>query len=152
MKDLVTMNVSHIRHIVEREPNLSTALGMEFLDTPDADSCQARMRVDARNRQPFGFLSGGATLALAENLAGVGSSALCPGKACVGINVSGNHVKAVSEGDTVTATAHIVQKGNTLHVWHVDIRNSAGELISTVSVTNYIISSKAADNTHKKAE
>ena len=140
------MNISNIRRIIEREPNLSTALGMQFLDTPDADSCQATMRVDERNRQPFGFLSGGASLALAENLAGVGSSALCPGKICVGINVSGNHVKAVTEGDTVTATAHIVQKGNTLHVWHVDIHNSAGELISTVSVTNYIVTGKAASD------
>lgn len=65
----------------------------------------ARMKVDERNRQPFGFLSGGASLALAENLAGVASSALCPGSACVGIEVSGSHVKAVAEGDTVTARA-----------------------------------------------
>lgn len=97
---------------------------------------------DERNRQPFGFLSGGASLALAENLAGVGSSALCPGKICVGINVSGSHVKAVAEGDTVTALAHLVQKGRKLHVWNVEINNSAGELISLVSVTNYIVSPK----------
>ena len=137
------MNVSKIRAIVEREPNLSTALGMRFLDTPEPDSCQATMRVDERNRQPFGFLSGGATLALAENLAGVGSSALCPGRICVGINVSGSHVRAVAEGDTVKATARIVQKGNSLHVWQVDIHDSAGELISTVHVTNYIITPKS---------
>ena len=42
------------------------------------------MRVDERNRQPFGFSSGGATLALAENLAGVGSLALCPDDISVG--------------------------------------------------------------------
>lgn len=133
------MNVSAIRSVVEHEPNLSTALGMHFIDTPEPDMCQATMRVDERNRQPFGFLSGGATLALAENLAGVGSAALCPGQICVGINVSGNHVKAVAEGDTVTATARILQQGRVLHVWHVDIHNSAGELISTVTVTNYVV-------------
>lgn len=102
----------------------------------------ARMHVDERNRQPFGFLSGGASLALAENVAGVGSSALCPGCACVGIEVSGSHVKAVSEGDTVTACAHLLNRGKTLHVWQVDIRDTAGELISSVRVTNYIISHK----------
>ena len=99
----------------------------------------ARMKVDERNRQPFGFLSGGASLALAENVAGVGSTSLCPGCACVGIEVSGSHVKAVSEGDSVTAYARLQHCGNTLHVWQVDIRNSADELISTVRVTNYII-------------
>ena len=99
----------------------------------------ARMKVDERNRQPFGFLSVGASLALAENVAGVGSSSLCPGCACVGIEVSGSHVRAVCEGDTVTAYAHLLNKGRTLHVWQVEIKNTAGELISSVRVTNYIV-------------
>ena len=136
------MNVDKINQIISSKPNLSTALGMEFFSTPEDDTCMARMKVDERNRQPFGFLSGGASLALAENVAGVGSSALCPGCACVGIEVSGSHVKAVSEGDTVTACAHLLNRGKTLHVWQVDIRDTAGELISSVRVTNYIISHK----------
>lgn len=136
------MNVDHIKEIIEKRPNLSTTLGMRFISTPDDDICMATMKVDKRNRQPFGFLSGGASLALAENLAGVGSSALCPGKICVGISVSGDHVKAVEEGETVTALAHLVSKGRKLHVWDVQISNSSGELISTVHVTNYIITPK----------
>jgi len=123
-----------------RQQGLSETLGMEFLSTPEPDTCAARMHVDERNRQPFGFLSGGASLALAENVAGVGSLALCPGKICVGINVTGSHVKAVLEGDTVEATARLLHKGKTLHVWHVTICNEAGELISTVQVTNYVMS------------
>lgn len=133
------MDVESIKELINATPNLSTALGMEFLSTPEDDTCVARMKVDERNRQPFGFLSGGASLALAENVAGVGSTSLCPGCACVGIEVSGSHVKAVSEGDSVTAYARLQHRGNTLHVWQVDIRNSADELISTVRVTNYII-------------
>ena len=142
------MNVDRIKEIIEKSPNLSTALGMHFFSTPDDDMCMATMKVDERNRQPFGFLSGGASLALAENLAGVGSSALCPGKICVGVSVSGDHVKAVEEGDTVTALAHLVSKGRKLHVWDVQINNSNGELISTVHVTNYIITPK--DKKEKK--
>jgi len=99
----------------------------------------ARMKVDERNRQPFGFLSGGATLALAENVAGVGSSALCDDCACVGVEVSGSHMKAVSEGDTVTAYARLLHKGSKLHVWQVEIRDTSGEMISSVRVTNFII-------------
>ena len=133
------MDVERIKEIINASPNLSTALGMEFISTPEDDTCLARMKVDERNRQPFGFLSGGASLALAENVAGVGSSSLCPGCACVGIEVSGSHVKAVSEGDSVTAYARLQHRGKTLHVWQVDIRNTADELISTVRVTNYII-------------
>ncbi len=133
------MDVEQIKQIINEKPNLSTALGIEFISTPEGDTCMARMQVDERNRQPFGFLSGGASLALAENVAGVGSSALCPGCACVGIEVSGSHVKAVCEGDTVTAYARLLSQGTTLHVWQVDVRNSADELISSVRVTNYVV-------------
>ena len=133
------MNVEKIKAIIDAKPNLSTALGMEFIPTPEDDTCMAKMKVDERNRQPFGFLSGGASLALAENLAGVGSSSLCPGCACVGIEVSGSHVKAVVEGDTVTAYGRLQHQGRMLHVWQVDIKDSADNLISTVRVTNFII-------------
>lgn len=136
------MNVDSIKEIIEKRPNLSTALGMTFISIPDDDMCMATMKVDERNRQPFGFLSGGASLALAENVAGVGSTALCPGKICVGISVSGEHVKAVAEGDTVTALAQLVSKGRKLHVWDVKITDSSGDLISTVHVTNYVITPK----------
>ena len=56
------MDVEVINNIIKEKPNLSTALGMEFLSTPEDDTCMARMKVDERNRQPFGYLSGGATL------------------------------------------------------------------------------------------
>lgn len=133
------MDIERVKELRLKQDGLSKILGMEFLSTDDPDTCQARMKVDERNRQVFGFLSGGATLALAENLAGVGSMTLCPDKICVGINVSGSHVKAVLEGDTVTATARILHKGKTLHQWHVEINNEKGELISSVEITNFIM-------------
>ena len=136
------MNIEKQKAVIEKQGGLSKTLNMEFLSTEEPDTCMARMKVDERNRQPFGFLSGGASLALAENVAGVGSSALCPGCACVGIEVSGSHVKAVAEGDTVTAFARLLHKGTTRHVWNVDIRDTSGDLISNVRVTNYVIQSK----------
>ena len=139
------MNIEHIKEKINKLPNLSTALGMEFISTPEPDTCMARMKVDERNRQPFGFLSGGASLALAENLAGVGSLTLCPGKISVGINVSGSHLIAVEEGDIVTATARIMHKGRTLHQWLVEIRNAAGELVCSVQVTNYVLHTRKDD-------
>ena len=122
-----------------KNDGLSKTLGIEFFSTPAPDTVGARLEVNPTNSQPFGFLSGGASLAMAENLAGVGSLALCPDKICVGINVSGNHVRSVLEGDTVTAIARIIYKGRTLHTWQVDLTNSEGKLISTVTVTNYIM-------------
>ena len=133
------MNIERQIEIIKKQDGLSNTLGMEFISTPEPDTLMARMKVDKLNRQAFGFLSGGASLALAENAAGVGSMALCPGRICVGISVSGNHVRAVREGDMVTAYAKLQYKGRTLHEWQVDIKKREGELVSTVHVTNYVI-------------
>jgi uncharacterized protein (TIGR00369 family) len=133
------MNIESQKEIITHQEGLSNTLAMEFISTPEPDTCMARMKVDGLNRQPFGFLSGGATLALAENLAGVGSMALCPDKISVGINVHGNHVRSVMEGDTVTAYAHLMSKGRTLHVWQVDVKDGHDQLVSTVQVTNYVM-------------
>ena len=135
------MNIDEIVKRISKTDGLSKTLGMKFISTPEPDTIMATMKVDERNRQPFGFLSGGASLALAETLAGAGSATLCPDKICVGIQVSGSHVRAVPEGDTVTALARIVHQGQTLHVWNVDITDDQGRLVSTAHVTNYILSS-----------
>lgn len=87
------MDVEKIAAHLENEDGLSRTLGMQFMSTPEPDTLMGKMTVDDRNKQPFGFLSGGATLALAENVAGVGSMGLCPGKMALGINVSGSHVE-----------------------------------------------------------
>ncbi len=133
------MDVEKIKKTLSESHNLADSLGMQFLSTPDEDSCIAKMVVNESNCQPYGYLSGGASLALAETLAGVGSAALCPDNVCVGINVSGHHVKAVKVGDTVTAKATIVQNGRALHVWNVELTDTQGDLVSTVVVTNYVV-------------
>lgn len=133
------MDVEKIKKTLSESHNLADSLGMQFLSTPDEDSCIAKMVVNESNCQPYGYLSGGASLALAETLAGVGSAALCPDNVCVGINVSGHHVKAVKVGDTVTAKATIVLNGRALHVWNVELTDTQGDLVSTVVVTNYVV-------------
>lgn len=145
------MNIDEVVKRISNTDGLSKTLGMHFISTPEPDTLQATMKVDERNRQPFGFLSGGASLALAENLAGIGSLALCPGQIAVGINVSGTHVVAVNEGDTVTAYGKLVHKGRTLHTWEVQIKNSKEDLICTVQVTNYVFTPKK-DYSCKNAE
>ena len=121
------MNINKVWEHIKGEDGLSHTLGMEFISTPEDDTLKARMAVDDRNKQPFGFL------------AGVGSMALCPGMMAMGINVHGNHVKAMPYGGTVTAYGKLIHKGRTLHVWNIDIKNDDNELISSVQVTNYVI-------------
>ncbi len=104
---------------------------------------EATMPVDQRTRQPFGILHGGATLALAETVAGLGSMVICnPDEFVVGMQVSGNHISSAHEGDTVRAVATIVHKGRSSHVWNVDVFTSTGKLVSSIRVMNSVLKRK----------
>lgn len=107
------------------------------------DRIEATMPVDYRTRQPFGILHGGATLALAETVAGLGSMVICnPDEFVVGMQVSGNHISSAHEGDTVRAVATIVHKGRSSHVWNVDVFTSTGKLVSSIRVMNSVMKRK----------
>ena len=114
-------------------------LGIQYTYASD-ERVEAPMPVDYRTRQPFGILHGGATLALAETVAGLGSMIICePDEIVVGMQVSGNHISSAHEGDTVRAVATIVHKGRSSHVWNVDVFTSTNKLVSSIRVVNSVI-------------
>ena len=114
-------------------------LGIQYTYASD-ERVEATMPVDYRTRQPFGILHGGATLALAETVAGLGSMIICePDEIVVGMQVSGNHISSALEGDTVRAVATIVHKGRSSHVWNVDVFTSTNKLVSSIRVVNSVI-------------
>ena len=114
-------------------------LGIQYTYASD-ERVEATMPVDSRTRQPFGILHGGATLALAETVAGLGSMIICESdEIVVGMQVSGNHISSAHEGDTVRAVATIVHKGRSSHVWNVDVFTSTNKLVSSIRVVNSVI-------------
>ena len=114
-------------------------LGIQYTYASD-ERVEATMPVDYRTRQPFGILHGGATLALAETVAGLGSMIICePDEIVVGMQVSGNHISSAHEGDTVRAVATIVHRGRSSHVWNVDVFTSTNKLVSSIRVVNSVI-------------
>ena len=79
-------------------------LGMIITDVGD-DYVRGTMPVDARTRQPFGLLHGGASVALAESLGSTaGNLCLGEGEIAVGLDINANHLRAVTSG-LVTGTA-----------------------------------------------
>jgi Cof subfamily protein (haloacid dehalogenase superfamily) len=114
-------------------------LGIQYTYASE-DRVEATMPVDERTRQPFGILHGGATLALAETVAGLGSMILCqPDEIVVGMQVSGNHVSSAREGDTVRAVGTIIHKGRSSHVWNIDVFTSTDKLVSSIRVVNSVL-------------
>ena len=129
------------QNLPDLKGSMGEHLGIKFI-TMEEGKVVATMPVDHRTCQPFGILNGGASLALAEMVAGHGSVPLCaPGDMPCGIQVSDNHVEMVKveEGGIVTATGTMVHRGRTTHIWNVDITNQAGKLISTARIVNQIV-------------
>ena len=118
---------------------LMGALGIQYTYA-SAERVEATMPVDHRTRQPFGILHGGATLALAETVAGLGSMVACqPDGFVVGMQVSGNHISSAHEGDTVRAVCTPVHLGRSSHVWNVDVFTSTDKLVSSIRVVNSVM-------------
>ena len=123
--------------------SMENHLGIVFLPTDEDGTTHAEMPVDHRTCQPYGTLNGGASLTLAESLAGYSSWAHCaPNEIPMGMQVSGNHISPVRVGNKVHATGRLVHKGSTTHIWDVTITTPEGRLVSSVRVVNYIIRKK----------
>lgn len=121
------------------EGTMMGTLGIEYLEVRDG-YVYARMFVKKELSQPYGMLHGGASMALAESIGGVGSAFYCNTEEYVirGMQMSANHVKAAMLGTYVFATATILHKGRQTHVWNIDIKNEDDELVSTCRLTNFV--------------
>ncbi|SHJ75066.1 PaaI family thioesterase [Flavobacterium haoranii] len=121
------------------ENTLMETLEIEFIDAGE-DFLTAKMPVNPRVHQPMGLLHGGASVALAES---VGSAAsimfINPEVTEVrGIEISANHLKSKREG-TVYATAKVIHKGKSIHLWEIRIVDEQGALISLCKLTNMVL-------------
>lgn len=118
---------------------LPNHLGIEFIEIGD-DYLRARMPVDARTRQPFGILHGGASVALAETI-GSTAAALCIDRTrqrCVGQEINANHVRAVTDG-YVIGTVRPVHIGKRSHVWEIRITDEKERLVCISRITMFIL-------------
>jgi len=101
----------------------------------EEDALYGTLPVDERTRQPFGFLHGGASAALAETLGSIAANlAAEPGFVSMGLEISANHVKAVRSG-LVTGCARSVSIGRTIQVWDVNIVTEQQELVCASRLT-----------------
>lgn len=123
---------------------LINVLGINFIETNQEDMLEATMPVTVQHSQSMGVLHGGATISLAESLAGIGSNIICaPDERCLGMQISCSHISSAQIGDTVRAIGRIIHKGRTTHVWNIDIfSETTQKLISTVRVTNAVVKRK----------
>jgi 1,4-dihydroxy-2-naphthoyl-CoA hydrolase len=118
-------------------------LGIRIVEVGD-DFLRGTMPVDARTRQPFGLLHGGASVALAETLGSVAGT-LCVDAStamAVGLDINANHVRAMTDG-VVTGTARPLHLGRNTQVWDIRIENDAGKLVCISRLTLAVVPRRA---------
>lgn len=117
---------------------LDEKMGVRILEQ-SVERVVATMPVEG-NRQSFGLLHGGASLAVGE---AVGSwaaviHASTQGRTAVGVDVSATHHRSAREG-VITITATPIHLGRTLTTHEVLITDAAGRRLCTLRITNLLL-------------
>lgn len=114
---------------MEKVNTLIDSLGIETVSL-EKDRVVLSMPVDHRTKQPVGFLHGGASVALAETAASIGSTLHVDldKKLVFGMEINANHLRSKRDG-TVTAIATPYHIGRTTMVWDIKIMDEDEKLI-----------------------
>lgn len=111
-------------------------LGVRFTQA-GPDYAEAVMPITPALLQPFGFLHGGATLALLETVASAGGELACDGETeqPFGVESTIRHKKSGREGDTARGVAKLVDRKPSTKVgyklyWEVTAYDGAGDVLS----------------------
>lgn len=117
---------------------LDEKMGVKILEQ-SVERVIATMPVEG-NRQSFGLLHGGASLAVGEAVgswaAVIHASTL--GKTAVGVDVSATHHKSARTG-VITITATPIHLGGTLTTHEVVITNDDGARLCSMRITNLLL-------------
>jgi 1,4-dihydroxy-2-naphthoyl-CoA hydrolase len=114
---------------------LDDALGIRITGFGD-DWLAGSMPVDARTKQPFGLLHGGASVALAETLGSLAGWLVLPpdGGHVMGLEINANHLRAVREG-MVSGIARPLHLGRSTQVWDIRISDTPDRLTCVARLT-----------------
>lgn len=121
---------------------LMQTLNIVYTDVGE-DFLTATMPVNSSVHQPLGLLHGGASVALAESVGSAASMLFIDVKTheVRGIEISANHLKSKRDG-IVTATAKIIHRGKSIHLWEIRIIDEQRNLISLCKLTNMVLEKK----------
>lgn len=130
------------RAMLEREW-LGKTLGIQLVEmTPDR--VVATMPITPVHHQPFGYLHGGASVALAETVASIGGALNAPpGKVVFGLEINANHVRSRRSG-TLTAIATPAHVGQTTQIWEIKIVDETDKLVCISRCTLAVVPADAA--------
>lgn len=126
------MTLSELKEL--SKDTLISNLGIKFTAS-EFGLVKATMPIDNRTQQIAGFLHGGATIALAETLASIGSYTLVDISKyyAFGANVNTHHLNP-GRTQYVHGTAQIANRRSKSHLWDVKIYDDNDLLLSVSTI------------------
>ena len=125
------------------ENTMMEALDMQVVEA-SADRVVVKMPVGPKVHQPFGLLHGGASVALAETAASLGTALAIDltTHAAVGLEINANHLRSKREG-VITAEATPLYRGKSTMIWDIRVRDEDGKLVCVSRCTMAIVARRA---------
>ncbi|PNZ46076.1 PaaI family thioesterase [Staphylococcus simulans] len=115
--------------------NLLETLEMEVLKV-ESGYVKMKMPVSDKVKQPFGYLHGGATMALGETACSIGAAHMVDTDKVipVGLEMNTNHIRSATDG-YVYAIAELIHGGRSTQVWNINLVDGQDKLISVMRGT-----------------
>ena len=133
-KDLILETIPHYN-----KETMGSFLEMKFVEIGD-DYLKMTMPVNEKTIQPYGFVHGGASCALAETVGSIASALVIDVDKyyCVGLEINANHLKSVTSG-IVTSVCTPLHLGKSTHVWDIKIYDDKDRLYCVSRLTVAIL-------------
>ncbi|MCU0433930.1 MAG: hotdog fold thioesterase [Bacteroidia bacterium] len=125
------------RHVVDKMYNgdaFSQWLGIERVKVAPGH-CVLRMTVRPEMTNGFGIAHGGITYSLADSALAFAANA--HGRMSVSVETSISHTEQLKAGEVITATAEEMSLTNKIAIYHITIRNAAGNTVALFKGTVY---------------
>ena len=115
--------------------NLLETLEMEVLKV-ESGYVKMKLPVSDKVKQPFGYLHGGATMALGETACSIGAAHMVDTDKVipVGLEMNTNHIRSATDG-YVYANAELIHGGRSTQVWNINLVDDQDKLISVMRGT-----------------
>lgn len=138
-KDETPMDPTMQEMLAQAPHTLMATLGITLLEL-SPHRVRASMPVNATVHQPFGYLHGGASVALAETVASIGAclNVDLQTQSAMGLEINANHLRAKRDG-VVVAEALPLHLGRSTQVWEIRIVDEAERMVCISRCTMAVV-------------
>jgi 1,4-dihydroxy-2-naphthoyl-CoA hydrolase len=124
---------------LDRRPYFVASLGIR-LRSVTREEVIADLEIRPEISQDAGIAHGGALMAFADSLGGLGASVnLPPGAATITLESKTNFLAPALTGTTVTGRAERLHLGRRTTLWQTRITNAEGRLLAQITQTQMVI-------------